>query len=723
MVHDTSDSDFLNVTQVEELWPGVPILASIYENCTLAPILAPASAVQSVTALLATSTAYVSNPPSTVASPVTAATSQPKPSVTETPSVPMAGVVSVAEAVSPASALLSNSIVTASTPLSSVTSVDTEAAQSESDTSNACTNVACFVLSAIGEGTTSATHTSGVSRVVLSGTQASTPAPQTRVSQEQASQSLPGLPQDGGNIRSSGEQNGASAAAAQQAAVTQTTPVLPDIPSSANRVVSSQSGLGTQQQAPTQAIAIGSTVATANGQDGYVINSQTLSPGGAAVTVAGTVVSLVPDGTAIVVNKKTTPIASAAQLQQTAAPVITVAGITLIATSASDYMVALQTLSPGGHAVTVSGTVVSLAPGATTIVVDGKTSQIATAQSQQTIASPITVAGATLTPNSASEYLVASQTLSPGGGAVTVADTIYSLASGGTAIVVNGHTTSIAAVQVQQSILPLITVAGATLTADSALDYIIASQTLSPGGSPVIVSGSTYSLAPGGTAIVVNGHTSAVGTMTTGSASLAGGTDLLPGSASTISGTTYSLPVSGAGIYINGISQSLPTPPSGSAVTLNGVVFTPSSVSGYILAGQTLMPGCSIVVSDTSYSLLATGSGIYIDGASTAFPPGFESARFSLGTVIVTPTAVPDLVVASPSAAASGSGNNTVSDSGAGLSATNTKGGSQQLSGPTATAAGTPQAISEAQTLRSNVLGWIMSLVAFIALIAWNVTL
>lgn len=55
------------------------------------------------------------------------------------------------------------------------------------------------------------------------------------------------------------------------------------------------------------------------------------------------------------------------------------------------------------------------------------------------------------------------------------------------------------------------------------------------------------------------------------------------------------------------------------------------------IAGQTLQPGGTVVVGDSTFSLATTGEGIYVNGESTVVP---ASTEFSVGTVGVTPTEV-----------------------------------------------------------------------------------
>lgn len=109
----------------------------------------------------------------------------------------------------------------------------------------------------------------------------------------------------------------------------------------------------------------------------YVIGGQTLTPGGPAITVSGTTLSLAPSATAIVVNGKTTTLSQAygAIYTTTALPALTLWGEIYTANRAGYYILHPgTTLIPGGLPITVSGTVLSLEPRGTAIMIQGSTS-------------------------------------------------------------------------------------------------------------------------------------------------------------------------------------------------------------------------------------------------------------------------------------------------------------------------------------------------------------
>jgi hypothetical protein len=82
--------------------------------------------------------------------------------------------------------------------------------------------------------------------------------------------------------------------------------------------------------------------------------------------------SLLPGGTAVVVNGKTTYLGNGIT---TNAPLITFDGTVFTANSGTTFVIDGMTLTPGG-VITVSGTVISLSPSATDVVINGKTTTL-----------------------------------------------------------------------------------------------------------------------------------------------------------------------------------------------------------------------------------------------------------------------------------------------------------------------------------------------------------
>ncbi|MCJ1380810.1 hypothetical protein MMC17_003919 [Xylographa soralifera] len=144
-------------------------------------------------------------------------------------------------------------------------------------------------------------------------------------------------------------------------------------------------------------------------------------------------------------------------------PVISIDGQSFTAKSASVWVAGTATLTAGGAAITISNTVVSLAPSASFAVVGSSTQVLPQTQSSPT---PyiLTLPGMTLT-------IVPT--------AVAISEKIFTFNS-------------------------------STYTANSASDFVIGSQTLVP-GAVVTVSGTPISLGPGATDVVVGTTTEALG--------------------------------------------------------------------------------------------------------------------------------------------------------------------------------------------------------------------
>lgn len=115
----------------------------------------------------------------------------------------------------------------------------------------------------------------------------------------------------------------------------------------------------------------------------YLVLGKTLSPGGPAITVDGTTISLAPSATALVVNGQTTTITQPyydAVYTSTLLPLLTLFDNNQVFTAdrAGRYVLAPgTTLAPGGSAVTVSGTTISLDATGTAVVVQGSTRSLA----------------------------------------------------------------------------------------------------------------------------------------------------------------------------------------------------------------------------------------------------------------------------------------------------------------------------------------------------------
>lgn len=181
-------------------------------------------------------------------------------------------------------------------------------------------------------------------------------------------------------------------------------------------------------------------------------------------------------------------------------PIITVGGAAYTQNSASEFVIAYQTLTPGGI-ITAHHSTVSLMVGGEGAVINGIT------HSFQPV--PLmTIGPSTYTANLAGDFVIAGQTLEIGT-AITANGTAISLAPGGSAVVVNGVTQTIPNLGPVTSLPHFITVNSTAYTADANGDFVIGGQTIHP-GDVVTADGITISLALGGSIAVVNGTTQTI---------------------------------------------------------------------------------------------------------------------------------------------------------------------------------------------------------------------
>lgn len=193
-----------------------------------------------------------------------------------------------------------------------------------------------------------------------------------------------------------------------------------------------------------------------DGQPGptFVILGQTLAPGGAPVTVSGSTLSLAPSGAYVVIDGSTTSLATSVVA---AAAVVAAAHVTppplrigngvftALPGTGTTYQIGAEMLTPGGSVV-VAGNTISLAIGATALVINGVT---VTVQTEATMTNPplLTIGGKTYTAASGTEtkFIIAGQTLTPGG-TISVDGTTIVMSPSGTELVYgsSGRSTSTA---------------------------------------------------------------------------------------------------------------------------------------------------------------------------------------------------------------------------------------------------------------------------------------
>ena len=191
---------------------------------------------------------------------------------------------------------------------------------------------------------------------------------------------------------------------------------------------------------------VGNQPLLTNSQGQFVIGSQTLEPGN-AISVSGTPVSLASDASQLVVGSSTETMDAQTTVITSEIQGFSFENQPLTTNSQGQYMIGSQTLQPG-DAITVPGTPISLAPDAGQLVVGSSTESLgehavsgldAQTRAINTQIQDLSLGSQPLTTNSQGQYLIGSQTLSPGN-AITVSGTPISLAPNASQLVVGSST-------------------------------------------------------------------------------------------------------------------------------------------------------------------------------------------------------------------------------------------------------------------------------------------
>ena len=227
---------------------------------------------------------------------------------------------------------------------------------------------------------------------------------------------------------------------------------------------------------------------------GFAIQSTNLIPGGPAVTVSRTPISLAPSGSLLVGNS----------VLDIAQP--TPGGISLIFTVAgqgftanpSGFALSSASLSAGGSGLILSGTPISLGPSGA-MVIGNSIIPLAARGTAPGTSSIFTLGGETFTA-SPSGFSVQGTTLEPGGAGVSIAGTPISLAPLGTLVIGNSSIAFIST-GTPPSPFPVFTISDATFTANPS-GFGINGTALQPGGPGVTVANTPISLASGGSIVV-----------------------------------------------------------------------------------------------------------------------------------------------------------------------------------------------------------------------------
>ncbi|KAL8832468.1 MAG: hypothetical protein Q9191_000238, partial [Dirinaria sp. TL-2023a] len=243
----------------------------------------------------------------------------------------------------------------------------------------------------------------------------------------------------------------------------------------------------------------GGATYTANSVGEFIIAGQTLSPG-EVLTLSGTPISYAANRDAFVVGSSTQLLSSA---ERQNVPIITLEGSQYTANSEGNFVIASQTLTAGGKII-LSDTPISYdAARGGDIVIDSSTQYLA----QPVKSGFIVYASSTHIEDSIGDFVIASQTLKSGG-VITVSGTPISYGTVSDGDIVIGSSTQYIAQPVKSG---FIVYAGSTYKEDSVGDFVIASQTLTPGGV-ITVSGTPISYASEKTDVVLGTSTEATET-------------------------------------------------------------------------------------------------------------------------------------------------------------------------------------------------------------------
>ena len=324
---------------------------------------------------------------------------------------------------------------------------------------------------------------------------------------------------------------------------------------------------------------VGGSTYTANSGSGFVIAGQTLNSGGSISLNLGPSAAVL----ALTTNPAGNTVVAVNGALPTPPPII-VAGQTYAGNTNGGYVVGGQTLTFGGsinlNLGGSSASVVALttnAVGATVVAING------------VLPTPpaIALGGQTLAGNTAGAYVVSGQTLAPGGsitldsGASQTVVALTTNAGGATVVAVNGVTSTLQ----PNSPAPAITLGGQTLTGNNGGAYVVGDQTLTPGGSVTLGSGSSTT--------VVALTTNAAGATVVG---------------------------------VNGISSTIPfssSPP----ITLGGQTLSGSNAGAYVVEGKTVTPGGSVTLGSGSLTTVvalttdASGNTVVAVGSTTSTIP------------------------------------------------------------------------------------------------------
>ncbi|MCJ1246476.1 hypothetical protein MMC30_003684 [Trapelia coarctata] len=363
--------------------------------------------------------------------------------------------------------------------------------------------------------------------------------------------------------------------------------------------------------APPLPTVAGNPFVTAVG-GGLVVGGNTITAGGVAATVGGTVISVLPSGGGVVVGGKTVALPIAPQ-----PPLPTLAGQPIQTAPNGAVVVGGNTVIPGGAPITVGGTTFSVPVNGGGIIVNGNTMTVppAPAASAPIVGGHQVQAG----PNGA--VVIGTNVIFAGGPAATISGTVISALPGGSSVIVNGNTLPLAG---PSAATPPPVVAGQTVQTGPNGAVVIGGTTLSAGGPAATISGTVISVLPSGGGLVVGGSSTILlpGAMPT-AVNVGSNIITFGAPAKTISGMLVSLGTSGLEIG----STFVPVT-TGEVGNIGGIIF--SAFGGSPGASPTGGRSNSTAVTTKSATKGGTSSsGLQIPTAGSTTTSGPASAKTS----------------------------------------------------------------------------------------------
>ena len=333
--------------------------------------------------------------------------------------------------------------------------------------------------------------------------------------QNQVQGESPAGPQ-GGDLSSVGQ--GASAPAAESVFIDNS--AIPDAVIPAQQ---QQTAVSNNNAQALPGIVFGGSTLTPNSNGVYSVGTQAITPGGSAVVVSGTSISVAAQRPAMAT--------AAGVVGLSPAPLDTVNNV---------FVLGSQTLTAGGAPIAVAGTPVSIPSGASNVVVAGSTQTLPSVSLVQTTGlKTFAVAGQTVTQNAAGSFVVGSSTIAPGS-TITIAGKPVSLpTSGGSVAVVAGSSVTLSgavARNTEDTATGELIVAGQTLTTNAAGSYVVGSATIAPGGI-IDVDGTLVGLpTKGGSVALVGSSVMSLGTENNSVQATMTGDEIASGSVSSSDG-------------------------------------------------------------------------------------------------------------------------------------------------------------------------------------------